>query len=439
MMQRACAWVGLNSRPAFLILQCCSLVPPKRFLLPCLIRFRVFCPQPRLRRRRWYAEEGVATIEERELTMAAELSSAISKMHSELADLHALEAQFKQLSLDCRLLVASSCESEVKARVLLEEKADPLMVTPRGVTALMVATDSCGSRLSVVRLLLRAASKEAERREVERAKEGDGNGGGGGQGGGGGGHGGGARGNPRPGGGGAHQKASSPLVREWINATAYSEDQRSQIVLSEAVLMMRRSADDPSGGGQGGGSHGAGGGNGSSGGGGYPLSETDAVIGPDVDLGPSPSQGRLAPLGGVSALALASMRGQSDVLRELLKAKASPHVKVGSAEMTPLMFAAKYGNDDCVRRLLEFEPSLCADVNAFGRDALMLACLYGHDSTVRMLLDHITRLHPDSRRGSLAGVVGAARESHAAVFKQLSQALERADADGWSVLHFACW
>ena len=68
------------------------------------------------------------------------------------------------------------------------------------------------------------------------------------------------------------------------------------------------------------------------------------------------AHGRVAPMAGVTALALACARGQTDVVHLLLRVSADPQMQVGPANMTPLMLCAQYGNENCMSKLLAEAP-----------------------------------------------------------------------------------
>jgi ankyrin repeat protein len=65
-----------------------------------------------------------------------------------------------------RLILACHSETDFRVRQLIEAHADPSVSTRRGVTALMAAADTTGSRMSVVRQLLRSVDAPRRREYV---------------------------------------------------------------------------------------------------------------------------------------------------------------------------------------------------------------------------------------------------------------------------------
>ena len=311
------------------------------------------------------------------VSRAAELDALASSQRQRAA----LVEQLHRVALDRQLMLACYWSNERRVRSLLDEDADPLARSPRGCTTLMMVADSLlPQRASILAVLLRTAHAR--------------------------------------GGTDARCLASETWKSDWINAAAHSG---SPARPSDAEVEWLPSAPE-----------------GAEGAELRPQQRLAALLasvtgGQTDSLSDSPhrartAHGRVAPMAGVTALALACARGQTDVAHLLLRVTADPQMKVGPANMTPLMLCAQYGNENCMRKLLDEAPECYADVNAAGRDALMLAAMNGHDGCVRTLLEHASSLEHRQRRPSGASPAPG----------RLSRLLERADRNGWSALFFAC-
>lgn len=113
-----------------------------------------------------------------------------------------------------------------------------------------------------------------------------------------------------------------------------------------------------------------------------------------------------------SNLHLAASLGHADVCRVLLSAgHEDPTPALNEKHQTALMLAAAAGHTEVVHLLCEKDPSCILRRDMRGRDAVMEASLGGHDTVLQILLTYV----PEGAQ----------------------VAVQKADADGNTALHFA--
>ncbi len=130
---------------------------------------------------------------------------------------------------------------------------------------------------------------------------------------------------------------------------------------------------------------------------------------------------------GESALMLACLRGQMDLVKKLLARDAA----VNKTGWTPLHYAAAGGHVDIIRLLLENYAFIDAE-SPNGTTPLMMAAGYGNDAAVKLLLDEDADTQMRNQQGMSAADF-ALRANRTTAAKMISSAIraKREDKGQW--------